>query len=85
MQRSLAMLALAALSFAGVSVLRRQHRQRLAARPKAKPEALQTWEGEGGGLPNGGPGPAIRSVASTGDTPSATTTTDTATQDAKKV
>jgi hypothetical protein len=59
MQRPLTVLALAALSVAGWSALRNKHLQRLAAKPHAKAEALQTWEGEGGGLPNGGPGQHI--------------------------
>jgi hypothetical protein len=56
MNRSLPLLALAALSVTGLNALRKKHRERLAATPKAKPAPLQTWEGEGGGLPNGGPG-----------------------------
>lgn len=56
MQRPFALFALAALSVAGWSALRNKHQQRLAMKPHAKPEALQTWEGEGGGLPDGGPG-----------------------------
>jgi hypothetical protein len=59
MQRPLTLLALAALSVVGWSALRTKHQQRLAAKPHAKAEALQTWEGEGGGLPNGGPGRPI--------------------------
>jgi hypothetical protein len=52
--RSFTLLALAALSVAGWAALRRRQHHRLAMRAKAKPEALQTWEGEGG-LPDAGP------------------------------
>jgi hypothetical protein len=48
-------IALATAGFVGWSALRKA-REREAAKPSpAKPRALQTWEGEGGGLPNGGP------------------------------
>lgn len=33
---------------------RRREREQLAATPKAKPEAVTTWEGEGGALPTTG-------------------------------
>lgn len=59
MQHPLTLLALTALAFTGLHALRKKHHERLANTPKAKPEALQTWEGEGGGLPDGGPGQAI--------------------------
>jgi len=67
MQRSLTLLTLAALSFIGVNVLRKQRQDRLAAMPRAKPEALQAWEGEGGALPNGAPGPVIAAAETTED------------------
>lgn len=47
--------ALTTLLMGVASTLVRTHRRRLDARSPAKPEALQTWEGEGGGLPDGGP------------------------------
>ncbi|MCL4182952.1 MAG: hypothetical protein KJ011_05835 [Burkholderiaceae bacterium] len=31
----------------------RVHEERLARRPRAAPEHIQTWEGEGGGVPVG--------------------------------
>lgn len=64
MQRALALLALTILSIAGWTALRSKHQQRLAAKPKAKPEPLQTWEGEGGGLPDGGPGQTLSPMVS---------------------
>ncbi len=68
MHRSLTLLAAAALSWIGWTALRKSQ-QRLAARSKAKPEALQTWEGEGGGLPDGGPGASVTPAAGSRDTP----------------
>lgn len=44
----IALAGLLALAWADLS---RCHRARMRARPKAKPESLQTWEGEGGGIP----------------------------------
>ncbi len=67
MHRSVTLLALAALSLGGIKALRKKHTQRLAATPRAKPEALQTWEGEGGGLPNGGPGQTVSPAAAPSD------------------
>lgn len=55
--RSIPLLALAALSLTSLAKWRQVHRRRQAARPQSDPQPLQTWEGEGGGLPNGGPGP----------------------------
>jgi hypothetical protein len=54
MPRALTLLAVAALSFASVNALRSKQQQRLRSNPRAKTEPLQTWEGEGGGLPYGG-------------------------------
>lgn len=65
MQRPLTLFALAALSFTGLAALRTKHQRRLAA--KGKPEVLQTWEGEGGGPPNGGPGQTVSPTAPAGD------------------
>ena len=46
-------LSLAAFAAAGYAVFRRTA-QREFARPRAAPEHLQTWEGEGGAVPVGG-------------------------------
>jgi hypothetical protein len=54
---SLALLTLGYLAFARVNKV---HAARFAARPAAKPHDVQTWEGEGGGLPTGGPGPGVK-------------------------
>ena len=43
--------ALTVLMLRTMSLLGRTHRGRLAAKPQAKPEPLQRWEGEGGNLP----------------------------------
>jgi hypothetical protein len=61
--RTIALLTLVALSVTGWSVILSSQRRRLAGRSAAKPEPLQTWEGEGGGLPNGGPGITIPATA----------------------
>ncbi len=53
-------LALGALAYAAISRISRVHHTRAHARPKAKPAEVQTWEGEGGGLPTGGPGPGVK-------------------------
>jgi hypothetical protein len=58
-----ALVAIAGISFACAALLRRAHRQQLSQRSPAKPPALQTWEGEGGGLPDGGPGVAAAPAA----------------------
>jgi hypothetical protein len=42
--------ALATLIASSLSSCRRTHHSRLQSRPRAKPEELQTWEGEGGNL-----------------------------------
>ncbi len=56
MNRNLYHLALAALFTGTVWSLRRQGQQKrqAALRSKAKPEAVQTWEHEGGALPRTG-------------------------------
>ena len=43
--------ALTALMLRTLSRLNRTHQVRQQAKPKAIPEPLQRWEGEGGGLP----------------------------------
>jgi len=57
--RMLASLALITLAGAAMARVGKVHATRRHARPAAKPAALQTWEGEGGGLPTGGPGPGV--------------------------
>ena len=54
---SLALIGIGTLALARVSKV---HAGRHHARPAAKPEHVQTWEGEGGGLPSGGPGPGVK-------------------------
>ena len=44
-------IALAAFALAGVAAFRRTA-QRQLAKPRAAPEHLQTWEGEGGAVPS---------------------------------
>ena len=58
--RLLTSLALITIAYAALSRVNTVHARRFAARPATKPEAVQTWEGEGGGLPGGGPGPGVR-------------------------
>ena len=58
--RLLDSLALLALAYVAVTKLNKVHTKRFAAKPAAKPEEVQTWEGEGGGLPTGGPGPGVK-------------------------
>ena len=59
----LVQLALAAVVTGAILSLRRQSRRRVHERPKAKPPAVQTWEGEGGALTSTGaqmgPDPAL--------------------------
>jgi len=60
----LVQLALAAVVTGAIlSLRRRQSRRRVHERPKAKPPAVQTWEGEGGALTSTGaqmgPDPAL--------------------------
>jgi hypothetical protein len=58
--RLLTSLALIAIAYAALTRVNKVHASRFAAKPAAKPEAVQTWEGEGGGLPGGGPGPGVK-------------------------
>ena len=53
-------LALLTISIVAASRVRRVHVLHTHARPKAKPTEVERWEGEGGGLPTGGPGPGVR-------------------------
>ncbi len=42
--------ALVTVAAGWLATLGRAHRSRLKARPRSKPEHLQTWEGEGGAI-----------------------------------
>ena len=53
-------LALLTIGYLALTRVNKVHAARFAARPAAKPEAVQTWEGEGGGLPTGGPGAGVK-------------------------
>ena len=53
-------LALLTIGYLALTRVNKVHASRFAARPAAKPEAVQTWEGEGGGLPTGGPGAGVK-------------------------
>ena len=53
-------LALVSIALASFSRVRNVHAHRTGARPRAKPLDVERWEGEGGGLPTGGPGPGVR-------------------------
>lgn len=60
-------LTVATIAMLGWSGLRQARRQRLARKPPpAKPAPIQTWEGEGGGLPDGGPGAGVKVGGLTG-------------------
>ncbi len=58
--RLLTSLALITIAYTALTRVNKVHSSRFAAKPAAKPEAVQTWEGEGGGLPSGGPGPGVK-------------------------
>lgn len=58
--RILNTLALLAVAYVALTKVNKVHTTRFAAKPAAKPEEVQTWEGEGGGLPTGGPGPGVK-------------------------
>jgi len=58
--KPLASLALLGLGLVVLSRVKTVHEGRLRMKPAAKPHEVQTWEGEGGGLPTGGPGPGVR-------------------------
>jgi hypothetical protein len=57
--KTLPTLALAAITLAAYDRVRRIHAHRTTARPSAKPAEVERWEGEGGGLPTGGPGAGV--------------------------
>ena len=52
--------ALLTIAVIAAGRVRRVHAHRTGARPSAKPPEVEVWEGEGGGLPTGGPGPGVR-------------------------
>ena len=58
--RLLTSLALITIGAAALTRVNKVHASRFAAKPAAKPEAVQTWEGEGGGLPSRGPGAGVK-------------------------
>jgi len=58
--RLLTSLALVTVAYAALARVNKVHAARSRGKPAAKPEAVQTWEGEGGGLPSGGPGPGVK-------------------------
>jgi len=58
--RLLTSLALLGIAYAALTRVNQVHAGRSRARPAAKPDHVQTWEGEGGGLPTGGPGPGVK-------------------------
>ncbi len=58
--RLLNSLALLGIGYLALTRVSKVHTSRYHAKPAAKPEEVQTWEGEGGGLPTGGPGPGVK-------------------------
>ena len=58
--RLLTSLALITVAYAAFTRVNKVHAARFHGKPAAKPEDVQTWEGEGGGLPSGGPGPGVK-------------------------
>ena len=58
--RLLTSLALITIAYAAFTRVNKVHAARYQAKPAAKPTEVQTWEGEGGGLPSGGPGPGVK-------------------------
>ena len=52
--------ALLSLAYAAFSRVQHVHTHRTSAKPAAKPVEVERWEGEGGGLPTGGPGPGVK-------------------------
>jgi len=58
--RLLTSLALVTIGYAALSRVSKLHAARMSAKPASKPQAVQTWEGEGGGLPSGGPGAGVK-------------------------
>ena len=58
--RLLTSLALITVAYAAFTRVNKVHAARFHGKPAAKPEDVQTWEGEGGGLPSGGPGAVVK-------------------------
>jgi hypothetical protein len=58
--RLLTSLALVTIGYAALSRVSKLHAARLSARSAAKPDAVQTWEGEGGGPAGGGTGAGVK-------------------------
>jgi hypothetical protein len=67
--RLLTSLALITVAYAAFTRVNKVHAARYQAKPAAKPEEVQTWEGEGGVLPRGGPGPGVKLAPSAGADP----------------
>ncbi|MET0382532.1 MAG: hypothetical protein ABW032_03830 [Burkholderiaceae bacterium] len=63
--RLLTTLTLIGVSYAVLTRVNKVHTGRRHARPAAKPHEVQTWEGEGGGLPTGGPGAGVKVAPAT--------------------
>jgi hypothetical protein len=57
--KTLTTLALLGIVLAAAARVREVHSLRTSARPRAKAPDVERWEGEGGGLPNGGPGAGV--------------------------
>ncbi len=53
-------LALLGIGYVALARVGKVHAGRAHGRPAAKPHEVQTWEGEGGGLPGGGPGAGVK-------------------------
>lgn len=53
-------LALIGIGYLALSRISDVHRGRSGNRPAAKPVEVERWEGEGGGLPTGGPGAGVK-------------------------
>jgi hypothetical protein len=53
-------LALLGIGLLAVARVQNVHKGRVQAKPAAKPVEVERWEGEGGGLPTGGPGPGVK-------------------------
>jgi hypothetical protein len=65
--RLLASLALVTVAYAVLSRAGKARAARRRGTPLAKPADVQTWEGEGGGLPGGGPGAGVKVAPAAAD------------------
>jgi hypothetical protein len=65
--RLTAWIALAALTAGSIAALRSTHRRRMKDGPPARPEEVERWEGEGGGVPLAGSRTAASQVRTGGD------------------